>query len=357
MSEAEPTRDTHRPTGETGRRLREAREAKHQSVTEVAECLHLRPSIVSAIEDGDYRQIPGELFLKGYVKSYARHVGLDEESTIQILDRELEPLREEDERARIEHPLEEIQRRKEQRRRAGRWLVVVAVIVVAVIAYVAYTQFGGRFLHHPAGVSSSAPATQSQTGDTGADGQGQATTESTPSQTSETSAPAVGTPQAGQGQPAAETRPSSSVNASPKDQEQTPASATTTAPKQAASPESPAAGQKEGAVAAAASNTSQATSQSSTNQTYSGQYQGSTLTGTFGGDCWVEVKNGDGVEVVAALKRAGDKMYYRGPAPFHVVLGAVSQVTQMTYNGKPVDLKQYPAPGNRAEFVLGKKKD
>lgn len=53
---------------------------------EAANALHLRPSIVSAIEDNNYSEVPGHIFLKGYVRSYARYVGLPEEQVLTQLD-------------------------------------------------------------------------------------------------------------------------------------------------------------------------------------------------------------------------------------------------------------------------------
>ncbi len=334
MSEAEPKRETQSQTGETGRRLREAREAKRQSVAEVAESLHLRPSIVSAIEDGDYRQIPGELFLKGYVKSYARHVGLDEESTVAILDRELEPLREEDERARVEHPLEEIQRKKDSRRRLARFVGLAALIVVAAAAYM---EFAGQSHMQMLGQGTSSPSTADE---------GDAVTSAPAAGGSLEKAPAASTGAAtADGSSAAMTSmPDATDSVGPTGAASAPVPSA--APTSAAStvgdntlPAADAAGSDRTSAPAAGSGTA--------------ALAGSTLTATFSGNCWVEVTNGDGVKVVATLKQAGDSLDYRGPPPFHVVLGAVSQVGQLSYNGTPVNLGQYPAPGNRAEFVLG----
>src|SRR5690554_3881501 len=81
------------PQATAGERLRKAREAAGLTVAEVAERQHLRPAVIKAIESGDYRQIDSELFLKGYVRTYAGQVGLDPDSVIRQLDRELEPIR------------------------------------------------------------------------------------------------------------------------------------------------------------------------------------------------------------------------------------------------------------------------
>ena len=339
MTEAEPKRETQIQTGGTGRRLREARESKGQRVSDVAENLHLRPSIVSAIEEGDYRQIPGELFLKGYVKSYARLVGLNEDEMLEALDQELEPLREEDERARVEHPLEEIQRRKDSRRKTAK-MVGLAVLVVA--ALVAYMEFNGRSSHmQMLGKGDSSPTNTAGVASKEKDVTG--TTGTAPTSSAELSAS-----RAGSGSSTPSTSASSAALVSGQSQ--------TSAPAGMSAGQSPAQGKQEGS--------SESSPVAVANGGNSGRGEAAAaiaqepkLKASFSGDCWVEVTNGDGVKVVAALKRAGDSLEYQGPPPFHVVLGAVSQVAQMSYNGNPVNLSQYPSPGNRAEFVLGSKQD
>ena len=60
-----------------GQQLRRAREKAGLSLAAVADQQHLRVSVIQAIESGDYSKIDTELFLKGYVRAYARQVGLD----------------------------------------------------------------------------------------------------------------------------------------------------------------------------------------------------------------------------------------------------------------------------------------
>ena len=69
-----------------GRQLQKAREKTGLSTGDVAAAQHLRPSVIQAIESGDYSQIDSELFLKGYVRAYAKQVGLDADAVIADLD-------------------------------------------------------------------------------------------------------------------------------------------------------------------------------------------------------------------------------------------------------------------------------
>jgi cytoskeleton protein RodZ len=71
----------------------------------------------------------------------------------------------------------------------------------------------------------------------------------------------------------------------------------------------------------------------------------------FSGDCWFQVKNGDGKVVLAALKHDGDTASYAGVLPFEVVIGAVSEV-RLTFNGESVDFNRFRVRNNRTDFIL-----
>ena len=112
--------DAQQPSGlsePTGQLLKRAREQKGLSVSAVADAQHLRPAIIQAIEDGHYEQIDSELFLKGYVRTYARQVDLDPDAVIATLDEELEPLRQQKVQAEEANPLIDIERRRRRKRR------------------------------------------------------------------------------------------------------------------------------------------------------------------------------------------------------------------------------------------------
>ena len=69
--------DAASPSLSAGAMLREARETGGLSVFEVAERLFLTEHYVHALESGDYDKLPGEVYVKGYLKSYALLLGLD----------------------------------------------------------------------------------------------------------------------------------------------------------------------------------------------------------------------------------------------------------------------------------------
>jgi len=59
-----------------GASLRAAREARRLDIDKIAVELHLSRAMVEAIERDDYEGLPGSVFVRGYLKSYARLVGL-----------------------------------------------------------------------------------------------------------------------------------------------------------------------------------------------------------------------------------------------------------------------------------------
>lgn len=60
-----------------GDALRRAREARALTVAEAAEALKLRPRQIEAIERGDFASFKGLAYARGFVRNYARHLGID----------------------------------------------------------------------------------------------------------------------------------------------------------------------------------------------------------------------------------------------------------------------------------------
>ena len=66
-----------------GQKLRQAREEKDISISEVAEQTRISALYLESIENDDYRSLPGGIFNKGFVKSFAKYVGLDEHEALE----------------------------------------------------------------------------------------------------------------------------------------------------------------------------------------------------------------------------------------------------------------------------------
>lgn len=68
-----------------GEQLREARELKGLTVEDVAARLRIPARYVRAIEQGDSGVLPEPTFVRGYVKAYARELGLDADAMVAEL--------------------------------------------------------------------------------------------------------------------------------------------------------------------------------------------------------------------------------------------------------------------------------
>src|SRR5262249_47362941 len=65
-----------------GVRLKEEREQRGITLEEISSSTKIGTRFLSAIEDEHFEQLPGGIFNKGFVRAYARYLGLDEEETI-----------------------------------------------------------------------------------------------------------------------------------------------------------------------------------------------------------------------------------------------------------------------------------
>ncbi len=66
-----------------GEKLRQAREERGITISEVAEQTRISALYLGCIENDDYRTLPGGIFNKGFVKSFAKYVGVDEQEALQ----------------------------------------------------------------------------------------------------------------------------------------------------------------------------------------------------------------------------------------------------------------------------------
>lgn len=72
-----------------GEKLRQAREERGISLSEVAEQTRISPHYLDLIEQDDYRTLPGGIFNKGFIKSFAKYVGFDETEALQDYARQI----------------------------------------------------------------------------------------------------------------------------------------------------------------------------------------------------------------------------------------------------------------------------
>ena len=82
----EPAAGGESPTAEFGLVFRAAREDAGMTQDHVADALHLDVAVVSAIEDGRFADLPMRPYARGYVRNYARVLGLDADELARRFD-------------------------------------------------------------------------------------------------------------------------------------------------------------------------------------------------------------------------------------------------------------------------------
>ncbi|PKO34499.1 MAG: hypothetical protein CVU34_07025 [Betaproteobacteria bacterium HGW-Betaproteobacteria-7] len=73
-----------------GEQLAAARQSRGLAVVDVAQALKLGVRQVEALESGDWQALPGQTFIRGFVRNYARLLGLDAAPLMAQLDKVLE---------------------------------------------------------------------------------------------------------------------------------------------------------------------------------------------------------------------------------------------------------------------------
>lgn len=71
-----------------GELLRSTRESKKLSVTDVQRDTRMSLQVLRALEQDDFAAFESDTYLKGFLKSYAKYLGLDAEDVARRLDRQ-----------------------------------------------------------------------------------------------------------------------------------------------------------------------------------------------------------------------------------------------------------------------------
>src|ERR687887_2511677 len=72
-----------RNTGDFGRKLREARERRGIPLRQIAEATKISVGQLEALERNDISRLPGGIFSRAFVRSYAAEIGVDPEQTVR----------------------------------------------------------------------------------------------------------------------------------------------------------------------------------------------------------------------------------------------------------------------------------
>ena len=71
---------------DVGAVLRKAREGASYSIAYVADQIHLEEHVVQAIEANEFDQLPEPVFIRGYIRSYAKLLGIDHQPLIEEIE-------------------------------------------------------------------------------------------------------------------------------------------------------------------------------------------------------------------------------------------------------------------------------
>jgi cytoskeleton protein RodZ len=112
-----------------GQYFKRAREEKGWSLEQAAAKSRILPQYLQAVEEDNYERLPEEVFAKGFVRSYARLLGLGEAEVLQKFQEtggQFYAKRAEREQLRL-------QLREEERRKKSNQFIVAAMIGVALV--------------------------------------------------------------------------------------------------------------------------------------------------------------------------------------------------------------------------------
>ena len=73
----------NRSESDFGARIRQAREQRGISLRQIAETTKISVSVLEALEGNDISRLPGGIFSRGFVRSYAVEIGVDPEQTVR----------------------------------------------------------------------------------------------------------------------------------------------------------------------------------------------------------------------------------------------------------------------------------
>lgn len=327
--------------------LKAARERAGLSVGDLATRLRMSVRQVEAIETDHYEALPKGPFLRGFMRNYAKVVGVDVNVILALLDRTELGASTALRAATIAVPNQNIKvtgnaPRPGSKLRLG---VIIGVVLLLLAATAYWWQYvrpnlatGGRPTPIAVQTALDGPAatTPVMAPAVGADGSAVASNPATAGGTEKLPPSKLAVPAAGAGPPVESAGQPSAMPATP---EATPQQALTVAPGGLRVDTNAA---TVTALDARGQPTSQQTRADAATDTAAGAATvvpaGSSRLGfTFSGKSWVEIVDGRGRTILSKRYEAGDADEVVGRPPFSIVVGN-AQVTRMAYNGKEFDL-------------------
>jgi cytoskeleton protein RodZ len=364
-----------------GLRLQKARMEKKLSQVQVAEKLFLTTQIIECIDDGAFERIPKKAFIRGYIRAYARVVGLEGSELVAAYDAEVGRDDGQEGEATILMNAEDPSIAKNPIFRAGAMGITVLVIVVLLVWMVMSGEQGDRSGPPP----SSVKATSSSAGQARVE-----TSSTTPPGSSSGGENSLSTndwdvasdPDEGRAEDSAEIAEEADDEArldqdpalSPIDQdrdlavedlsEQEPSQASQSSEMERETGDAALAGEVEAPPVRSALG-------ASVGEATPNVFRSVTDTGRFiqvivdGEDtvviqttesCWVEVADATGYLLYGDLNQSGDELEVIGAAPFQILLGKAS-AARVRFNGQVVDLEPHTTREFTARLTVGESAD
>ena len=73
-----------------GDEFRAAREARHLALADVSDQIHIRSVYLQSIEEEDWAAIAAPVYVRGFIRTYARFLGLDPEAAVEAYNDDME---------------------------------------------------------------------------------------------------------------------------------------------------------------------------------------------------------------------------------------------------------------------------
>lgn len=291
--------------------LRSARLAANLTVAEVANKLNLTASAVESIESSQFERLPGITFARGYIRSYAKILGLNSDQLAQQFDLQIGS-------STIDNAVHSIDRVGEARR-VSRGMLKFSAFVVFVLAvgaaYYAWQTFNAV---KPQEASQSAVFDRVEV----ERADGSVHVQTLDELEDQAAAVALEADEAISEQLAALALLAQNDNEIAQEQAQEQEQKPEQEPIEIEQPTEI----KQAAEVAVSSETA-------TTQLEPGM---GVLQLTFTSDSWIRVRDANGAELNSGLKRAGQQLNVTGKAPLDIHLGYAKGVS-IIYNGEPVD--------------------
>ncbi|QAY89685.1 RodZ family helix-turn-helix domain-containing protein [Pseudomonas sp. ACM7] len=324
-----------------GETLRQARESNGWSLAEVALKLNLTVNSLSNLEAGAFDKLPGHTFARGYIRAYAKLLGMDQTVLVQQFDQSTGT----DSQGSNVHSLGRIE---EPVRVSHTILRVVSLLLLLAVIGGGFVWWQDQTSLRTKDLTSLSPEHVEVEG---ADG----TTQIHPLDEPEDQAVAEGQAEGS----------TSLALPQAENSSEAPAEAEATAPPTAPAAPAPVAPTRSIAPVVATLTTPSPTApvvsappaSASVTPTIPAPAAAAPVAGQgqvqlqFTADCWTQVTDGTGKVLLSGLKRKGENVSVSGKPPFSVRLG-FARGAQVSYNGQVVDVAPFTS-GETARLKLG----